>query len=145
VTLAFPATWKVLRRSATGLTLREGNDICMYTVQAQATIVHVDVSNATDAARSLVPTGDGHLLETGQRGSAAWRVVKLRGNGTQVRVDAVRAQPLRYITKRDGQPTWLATRLKAASDPGDECHSGTYRDTLGPHLGDALATLRERV
>jgi hypothetical protein len=145
VTLAFPATWKVLHNSGTRLTFREGTAACTYRVEAAATIVHVDATTATDAARALVPTGDGHLLETGERGSAAWRVVKLRGNGTQVRVDAVRAQPLRIISKRDSQPTWLATRLQAASDAGDECHSGTYRDTLGPHLGDALATLRARV
>lgn len=145
VTLGFPTTWKVSESSETQITLREGTAACMYTVDAKATIVQVDASTATDAARSLVPTADGRLLETGERGSAAWRVVKLRGNGTQVRVDAVRAQPLRFISKRDGQPTWLATRLMAESDPGNECHSGTYRETLGPRLGDALATLRGRV
>lgn len=145
VTISFPTAWKLQRSSATQLTFREGTTICTYTVNATATIEHVDAATATEAARSLVPTADGRLLETGERGSAAWRVVKLRGDGTQVRLDAVRAQPLRFISKRDGQPTWLATRLTAASDQGDECHSGTYRDTLGPHLGDALATLRERV
>ncbi|HVT78265.1 MAG TPA: hypothetical protein VHD87_14615 [Acidimicrobiales bacterium] len=144
VTLAFPARWDVTAATATHLRFREGTRGCTYTVDARPDVVSVDAATATDAARSLVPTGTAHLLESGQRGSAAWRVVKLRGNGTQVRLDAVRTQPLRSVTARAGRPTWLATRLTAASDVGDECHSGTYRDTLGPALGDALATLRAR-
>jgi hypothetical protein len=144
VTITFPAAWKTVDASARRLRLREGTTACTYTVDVTVGVVAVDATDATATARSLVPTGDGRLLETGRRGSAAWRVVKLRGNGTQVRVDAVRAQPLRYISSQAGRPTWLATRIKAASDAGDECHSGTYRDTLGPHLGDALATLRAR-
>lgn len=144
VTLTFPARWEIVEAGRTGLRLREGTASCTYTVTAAIDVVAVDAASATDAARSLVPSGDGRLLEAGRRGSAAWRVVKLHGNGTQVRLDAVRAQPLRFISAQEGRPTWLATRLKAASDPGDECHSGTYRDTLGPYLGDALATLRAR-
>jgi hypothetical protein len=70
--------------------------------------------------------------------------VKLHGNGTQVRLDAVRVQPLRFVSSRAGRPTWVATRVRGASDRGDECHAGTYRDTLGPALGDALATVRAR-
>lgn len=145
VTLVFPARWRVTARTTNHVTFREGSTRCTYTVEAQANIVQVDAATAVEAARSLVPTGKGHILESGQRGSAAWRVVKLPSNGTQVRVDAVRTQPLRLLSKRAGRPTWLATSMQAKSDPGDECHSGTYRDTLGPYLGDALATLRARV
>ena len=143
-TLSFPARWTIVSTSANHLRLREGTEQCSYTVDARIEVVQIDAPNAVAAARSLVPTGRGHLLESGRRGSAAWRVVKLRGNRTQVRLDAVRAQPLRFLSSQAGRPTWLATRLSATSGRNDECHSGTYRDTLGPYLGDALATLRAR-
>lgn len=144
-TVSMPTRWRVVKATATRLRLRAGNEVCSYEVNATIDVVHVDAANAADAARAVVPLADGRLLEAGHRGSAAWRVVKLRGNGTQVRLDAVRTQPLRYISSQAKQPTWLVTRFTAASDPGDECHSGTYRDTLGPALGDALATVRARV
>ncbi len=134
-----------MNATATSLRLREGSNLCSYAVVATVDVVHVDATSATDAARAIAPLADGRLLEAGHRGSAAWRVVKLRGNGAQVRLDAIRAQPLRYISSQAKQPTWLVTRFTAASDPGDECHAGTYRDTLGPALGDALATARARV
>jgi hypothetical protein len=39
---------------------------------------------------------------------------------------------------------WRETTASAASGPNDECHSGTYRDTVGPGIGDILATARGR-
>jgi hypothetical protein len=44
-----------------------------------------------------------------------------------------------------GQQVWTELRATAVSRRGDECHSGTYRESLGPALGDALATARTRL
>jgi hypothetical protein len=41
-----------------------------------------------------------------------------------------------------GQVAWSDVTVSAISRPGDECHSGTYRNRMGPQLGDALATAR---
>jgi hypothetical protein len=41
-----------------------------------------------------------------------------------------------------GQVAWADLSVSARSRPGDECHSGTYRKTVGPQIGDALATAR---
>jgi hypothetical protein len=141
-TLMFPTGWTVVRSSRGHVRFREGTTACTYTVDASVAVVQIDAPTAVAAARSLVPTADGRLLEAGHRGSATWRVVKLHGNGTQVRLEAVRAQPLRFLSTRAGRPTWRVTRVRGVSDRGDECHAGTYRDTLGPTIGDALATVR---
>lgn len=144
VTLSFPAGWTTADAKAGQVALRNEAPACSYTITAAAEVVALDVTSATDAARSVVPTADGKLLESGRRGSAAWRVVKLHGDGERVRLDGVRAQPLRYLSSQADRPLWLVTRIQAESDAGDECHSGTYRVRVGPALGDALATARSR-
>jgi hypothetical protein len=61
-----------------------------------------------------------------------------------VRIEALWA---RILTRRDdivpaGQVAWTEIRVAAASRPGDECHSGTWRVVMGPAISDALATAR---
>ncbi len=48
------------------------------------------------------------------------------------------------LTIPPGQSLWLEVWLTGLSRAGDECHSGTYRQTLGPQFGDVSATLRTR-
>ena len=51
------------------------------------------------------------------------------------------------LTRRDdvapaGQVAWTELRVTAASRSGDECHAGTWREALGPVIGDSLAVAR---
>jgi hypothetical protein len=83
-----------------------------------------------------------HLLDSGVRNGGAFRVVRKQTTG--VRVDAIFAT---VLTRRAdivpaGQVAWAEVRVVATSSPGDECHSGTYRNALGPQIGDALSTAR---
>lgn len=66
------------------------------------------------------------------------------GVGGRVRLDALWAG---VLTKRldiapAGQVAWTAIRVAAVSRAGDECHSGTWRQALGPTIGDSLAVAR---
>jgi hypothetical protein len=83
------------------------------------------------------------LLDSGVRGSRAFRVVR-RQTTSGVRVDGLWAA---VLTRRSdiapaGQVMWSEIRVTARSRAGDECHSGTYRQALGPQMGDALATAK---
>ena len=99
---------------------------------------------AAYAADALPSPAASRLLDSGQRGSSAFRVVHEPGSGTVVRLAGFRAS---VLTKRPdiapaGQIAWSELSVSAASRAGDECHSGTYRDVLGPQLADTLATAR---
>jgi len=87
-----------------------------------------------------------HVLDSGVRNGGAFRVVRKQTTGG-VRVDAIFATVLtrRADIAPAGQVAWAEVRVVATSSPGDECHSGTYREALGPQIGDALATARVRL
>ena len=79
------------------------------------------------------------VLETGTRNASAWRITRPASTG-RVRVEAMLAIRRSYGT---GTKAWHETRVTAVSSPGDECHSGTYRDTLRTQARQP-AGLRER-
>ena len=85
-----------------------------------------------------------HLIDSGVRGNRAFRVVRQPGIGGRVRLDALWAG---LLTRRAdiapaGQAAWTEIRVTATSRAGDECHSGTWRQALGPSIGDSLAVAR---
>jgi hypothetical protein len=70
--------------------------------------------------------------------------VRQPGIGGRVRLEALWAG---VLTKRSdiapaGQAAWTEIRVIAMSGAGDECHSGTWRQALGPTIGDSLAVAR---
>jgi hypothetical protein len=77
-------------------------------------------------------------------GSRAFRVVRQPGIGGRVRLDALWAAVLtrRADIAPAGQAAWTEIRVSAVSRAGDECHSGTWRQALGPAIGDSLAVAR---
>lgn len=139
IRVTWPSSWLVV--DGRPLTLREGTERCTYVITVTAALLPLEATTATVAAARLVPTEDGKVLETGRRGSAAWRVVRRRGSDP-VRVDALRAEPVRFLSAAEGRPVWLTTEVEARSTSGSECHAGTWRETLGPAIGDLLATAR---
>lgn len=92
-------------------------------------------------AAGLPAAGARYVLDSGVHGSRAFRVVRQRSSSA-VRVDGLWAAVLTRRTDiaPSGQEMWSEIRVTARSRAGDECHSGTYRQVLGPQIGDALAT-----
>lgn len=96
---------------------------------------------AQSVAAALPATSPAYLLDSGVHGSRAFRVVRQK-TSQGVRVDGLSSG---VITRRSdiapaGRVLWGDIRVTATSRPGDECHSGTYREALGPQMGDVLAT-----
>ena len=104
---------------------------------------------AVDYVADALPSPSAsRLLDSGQRGSnSAFRVIHEQGKGAVVSLRALWAGVLtgRADIAPAGQIAWSELGVTAASRPGDECHAGTWRDVLGPQLGDALATTRTRL
>jgi hypothetical protein len=143
-----PAEWRHLRARSGQLRFLTPGARCRYRVTLTVRSLLEQPRDAADYVADALPSpAQGPLLDQGQRGSSAFRVIHARGSASEVRLDAIWAG---VLTKRTdiappGQIAWSEIRVAAASRPGDECHSGTYRDRLGPQLGDALATARTRL
>ncbi|MDX6681236.1 MAG: hypothetical protein QOG94_1275 [Solirubrobacteraceae bacterium] len=95
----------------------------------------------TYVAAGLPAASAPYLLDSGVHGSRAFRVVRQKA-ASAVRVDGLWAGVLTRRTDiaPSGQVMWSEIHVSARSRAGDECHSGTYREVLGPQIGDALAT-----
>jgi hypothetical protein len=130
-----PTSWRSLAAPAGRLRfLTVQNGSCRYTVTY--TVKYVTTGLPSPSAR--------HLLDSGVHGSRAFRVVRQAGTGGRVHLDALWAG---LLTKRTdiapaGQVAWTEIRVTAVSRAGDECHSGTWRQALGPSIGDSLAVAR---
>ena len=140
VTFATPATWTALpRRDVRHLSFRVAHTACSYSV----TFTTVQAASTTETpaehvAAALPAAGANRLLDAGTRGStAAWRVTHPASGDGRVHLTALRADR-RSLGK--GARVWQETTASAVSRAGSECHTGTYRDALGPQIGDALAT-----
>jgi hypothetical protein len=73
--------------------------------------------------------------------------VRRPGIGGRVRVDGLWAGVLtrRADIAPSGQSAWTEIHVAAVSRPGSECHAGTWREALGPTIGDSLAVARTRL
>ncbi len=148
--LSFPASWKRVTSPASRLSLRTGTPTCLYSVVARTAVA---VGSATDTtatayARTLAPATGRLTLEEGTRGSSAWRVTRIRRDAGVIELHAVGVSPLNSMSKQlgltGGRRAFQVTTVDARSRKTDECHSGTYRQVVGPSIGDALATSRGR-
>jgi hypothetical protein len=141
--VVLPTSWKRLSAPSGALRFREGHGHCFFTVTLSLrTRVAAAGSPADHVTADLaVPA---HLLDGGQRPPGAWRVTRDATAKQRITVHGEYAR----VAHADaglipgGQSAWAEIVAAASSRPGDECHSGTYRDTLGPALGDAFATAR---
>ncbi len=143
-----PTAWTV-RSQKTSLRLRTTqNPSCHYTVTYRASSTLDAPENAADRAARLLPAqGARYVLDSGVRGSRAFRVIRTPGLNGRVRV---RALWTGVLTKRAdiapaGKVAWTQIAVDAVSTAGDECHAGTWRESLGPSIGDSLATARVRL
>jgi hypothetical protein len=144
-----PTSWR--RRSAPAGQLRFANTqnaSCRYDLTSKVRSVLGPTQEATDRVAAALPARTGrHVLDSGARGNQAFRVVRRPGIGGRVRLDALWAGVLtrRADVAPRGQSAWTEIRVAAISRAGDECHAGTWREALGPAIGDSLAVARTRL
>lgn len=141
-----PTSWRRLAAPAGTLRFRSvNNQSCRYTVTYTVKSVLAPSQDASSYVTARLPSPSArHLLDSGARGNRAFRVVRHPGIGGRVRLEALWAG---VLTKRAdiapaGQAAWTEIRVTAVSGAGDECHSGTWRQALGPTIADSLAVAR---
>lgn len=145
VRVVVPARWRKLKAPAGQLRLITPGTSCRYRVTfsvASALAPPGDVAARVDA--QLPSPGANRVLDEGERRGSAFRVTRPASDDGTVRLRGLRSAVLtrRADIAPAGQVAWGDVSVSAASRTGDECHSGTYREVLGPQLGDALATAR---
>lgn len=142
------ARWRALRASGGQLRFRTGSGGCRYTVTFRVrSRLTASRSPADELASRLRPAGAAYVLDSGTHGDRAFEVVR---EPTTAGVVRLRALLVDTLTRRKdivpaGRAAFSELEVSAASLRGDECHSGTYRQVLGPALGDALASARLRL
>lgn len=147
VRVVVPASWRVVSGPSGSLRVQLGTRSCRYTTTYTATAVAApDGDVAARVAGALPAASSRHLLDDGRHGTRAWRVVRHPTADRRTRVEAVWSTVLtrRSDVAPPGQVVWADVRTVAASRPGDECHAGTWREALGPSVGDSLAVARAR-
>lgn len=141
-----PAEWRVVGRRTGELRLLTPDvRSCRYRVVFTVRTVLGPPTAAADRVAAALPSPGAHrLLDSGQRGRSAFRVVRDPSVGGVVRLRALRAAVLtqRADIAPSGQVAWSEVGVTATSRVGDECHAGSWRERLGPQIGDALATAR---
>src|SRR3954453_10532045 len=141
-----PATWTLRSHTSSSRTYRgPSNPGCTYDVTVSTRVTPDKAQPATAHVPEALPAPPrAYLLETGTRDTSAWRIVRQRSTGPvyRVRVNGILATRRAYGT---GTKAWHEIRVSAISRPGDECHSGTYRETVRSQVGDLLATSTGRI
>jgi hypothetical protein len=142
--VAVPSSWS-LRRSASAIRLRDRDFAsCIYDVTITAQAIQ---SSATSPAEQIVAQQNvdpSYVIDSGTRGRGAWRIVRQPGGsskGVTVVGDLLLPHPARGGSG-GGTTTWVGLHAVASARAGSECHSGTYRQAVGPQLGDAFASFR---
>jgi hypothetical protein len=145
----FPSGYRRLSATDDSVRFRAGARSCAYTVTFSLRFRQAaDATAAEHVAADLPPAAPAYLLEDGTRGPGAWRIVRLPGNAVpgdprvRLRGELARRIGAPAGTLPAGQAVWFELRASATSTRGSECHSGTWRQTLGPRIGDALASVR---
>lgn len=143
--LSFPDELKTVKRTDGTRTLRRSSPGCTYTIKVRTRVIVTGDSSAQQRVLAARPAKGPYLLDAGQRGLTAWRVTRI-ADQDHVDLRATRVSPLvaagRQLDLADDLTAWQEVLITATSRPGDECHTGTYRDALGPQIGDTLATAR---
>jgi hypothetical protein len=140
-----PADWQRVSAPAGRLSFLTPGGSCRYRVTFT---IHTRVADPADpvayVAAGLPAGGARYLLDNGQRSGSAFRTVRRPGTDTRVRLAALRASVLtrRADIVSGGQVAWSELRAAATSRVGDECHSGSYRQRVGPQISDTMATAR---
>jgi hypothetical protein len=141
-----PSAWRGRKPPAGQLRFQSvNNPTCRYDVTyAIRSLVAPSQDPSAYVAAALPAATSRHLLDSGTRGNRAFRVVRRPSVSGRVQLDALWVG---LLTRRSdiapaGQVAWTEISVRAVSRLGDECHSGTWRQALGPAIGDSLAVAR---
>lgn len=141
-----PSTWRRVAAPAGRLRfLVTQNSACRYDVTYAVTSALDAPGSAVDRVAAALPAaGPRYLLDSGTHDVRAFRVVRRPSTGGGVRLEGLWTGVLtrRADIAPSGQVAWTQIRVTARSRAGSECHSGTYRQSLGPAIGDSLAVAR---
>lgn len=143
--LVVPTAWRTAATSAGHAKFTLPNAMCTFDVTFTVRSVIGDAGTPADRVTTAVPAaGSRYVLDEGQRLGSAFRVVRAKSSGGRVVVNAQRSA---ILTRRSdiapsGKVVWSDISVVARSRAGDECHSGTWRERLGPQLADVLATAK---
>jgi hypothetical protein len=144
--ITVPRSWSLVSAKPALQTYREGSAICRYTVRVGTRLVVTD-DGAQAYAESATPGTGAYVLDSGTRGRAAWRVTRVKTTGATT-LKAIGVYPRSLGSSGSDvvgtHHAFQVITFDAQSAPNSECHSGTYRDVLGPQIGDALAIARTR-
>lgn len=144
-TVRLPSNWRIRSGGSTSLKFTEGSRSCIYSGTISAHVERGARGNPLAFVREDLRTTNSRLvLDEGVRNTSAWRVIRVQRSDNRTQVKGEFARPL-TVTRNavpSDQAAWLVIKASATSRRGSECHSGTYRATLGPYLGDAFATSR---
>ena len=136
--------WRTQKAKAGQLAFRTPGTSCRYRVTYRVTTRVAPAADPGDYVAQRLPSpGSRYLLDRGERSGSAFRTIRRPSQGS-VRLEALWAGVLtrRSDIAPSGQVAWSEIRATASSLPGDECHSGTYREVMGPAISDSLATAR---
>jgi hypothetical protein len=140
-----PERWTVQSAPAGRLRLLTPGVGCRYQVTFSTRAVIAPSGGPTVRVNAQLPAPSAaRLLDEGRRVGSAYRVTRPVTTDGRVAIQGLRSAVLTRRTDITpaGQVAWADLSVSARSRPGDECHSGTYRKTVGPQIGDALATAR---
>lgn len=142
VNFVTPGSWSRLKQTRKShISFRAGTS-CRYSITLTTRLAEdSDETPAEHVAAALPVPTTSYLLDGGVRNSTgAWRVTR-QANAVDRRAGRVRLLAMRADRRSlGGRRAWQETIVSAISRAADECHTGTYRDALGPQIGDALAT-----
>lgn len=148
VRLLFPSAWTA-KSARTSLKLRRAGAICSYSITVRFDYVLQDTgAQSAQLVKQMAPASGPYLLDDGTRGRMSWRVTRIKDT-SRTRILAVRMAPTAITAGRKhplpaGKRLFERTTITAVDGADDECHTGTYRQSLGPSLGDALVLQKGR-
>jgi hypothetical protein len=132
-----PAEWRRVGAASDrslGFMLRRCNFRIVLTAR-----LHLDVDEAAAVHLAAdLPAEDPFLLESGARGASAYRVVRVVRSDRRTQLIGRFARPLQRAD--DGRRFW--GELTAVAVAARSCHSGAYRNVLGPQLANTLHSIR---
>lgn len=141
--IAVPASWSA-RRTGSRIHLRDGDfPHCIFDTDVTSQAVQSNAGTPADAISAQQNVGSRYVIDSGTRGRGAWRVVRVPG-GPSGGVTVVGDLLVPYAASPGSvaSTTWVGLHAIAQARAGSECHSGMYRQAVGPQIGDALASYR---
>jgi hypothetical protein len=142
--IAVPASWSP-HRTASTISLRDRDyPSCLYTITITAQAVQSPAGTPAEQIGAQQNVDPKYVIDSGTRGRGAWRVVRQPG-GASKGITVIGDLLLPYAPGQgpgDGPTTWVGLHAVASAKAGSVCHSGMYRQALGPQMGDAFASYR---